>query len=693
MGVEVVESEELNRWNKAEKAAEGIISKFQPTIIAERKRDSVISYLQRLLKHNLDCEMLKLEFGDILKAFCPNAEPSRVDHQAELELEVKLMVFAYGSVPLKTYLPDGDIDLSAIGANTHDFIKDIASLLESEGKNSSAEFVVKDVQLIGAEVKLVKCMVQNLVVDISVNQIGGLSTLCFLEQVDRIIKKDHLFKRSIILIKAWCYFESRTLGAHVGLISTYGLETLVLYIFHVFHIELDGPLSVLYKFLEYFSTFDWDNYGISLMGPVRLSEMPRIVAERPPNSNALLLNVGFLRRCSETLSVPMRPRDVFSKKHLNIVDPLNDRNNLGRSVSQGNFFRIRSAFGYGARKLEQILTSPGDKLTEELHAFFTNTLNMHGSGQRPDLPDSISSNVSILGAEQTFATSVNGKPRSSNDENAYLGSESPGNQISKEGNDVSANSLSSEEEAADHVSIPFYAPHLLLHHSKSVNKTEKSDTFDAKQSEVHEEKVPCAVEEVLPSEEQLDLTGDLMAHLVCLDHVRWWSSYVFGPHAMMSPPPPPPPPPILLSMIVSEHGGGMNGVVRHPHYCPSDHMFMSRPPFLPNDPNQRGARIYYLDQNRSRPAYQTSTSNATNNRASSRDEFTAPPEGVPGCAPVTRPVQHREPLSHKKKNQKSNQARQPDGSQRPRSVSGMDRLNVPSAYHLKDEDDFPPLSS
>ena len=58
-------------------------------------------------------------------------------------------------------------------------------------------------------------------------------------------------------------------------------------------------------------------------------------AERPHNSNELLLNVGFLRRCSETLSVPMRPMDVFSKKHLNIVDPLNDRNNLGRSVSQG----------------------------------------------------------------------------------------------------------------------------------------------------------------------------------------------------------------------------------------------------------------------------------------------------------------------------------------------------------------------
>lgn len=39
-------------------------------------------------------------------------------------------------------------------------------------------------------------------------------------------------------VKAWCYYESRLLGAHHGLISTYALETMVLYIFNVFHKEL-----------------------------------------------------------------------------------------------------------------------------------------------------------------------------------------------------------------------------------------------------------------------------------------------------------------------------------------------------------------------------------------------------------------------------------------------------------------------
>lgn len=33
------------------------------------------------------------------------------------------------------------------------------------------------------QVKLVKCLVQNIVVDISFNQLGGLCTLCFLERV------------------------------------------------------------------------------------------------------------------------------------------------------------------------------------------------------------------------------------------------------------------------------------------------------------------------------------------------------------------------------------------------------------------------------------------------------------------------------------------------------------------------------
>ncbi|KAF8402502.1 hypothetical protein HHK36_010587 [Tetracentron sinense] len=357
-------------WLKAEQTTQEIIWRVQPTVVSEQRRRKVIDYLQRLIRGYLGIE-----------------------------------AFPFGSVPLKTYLPDGDIDLTALSSqNVEDSLpSDVHAVLESEEENKDAEFEVKDVQYIHAEVKLVKCLVQNIVVDISFNQVGGLCSLCFLEQVDLLIGKDHLFKRSVILIKAWCYYESRILGAHHGLISTYALETLVLYIFHLFHSSLNGPLAVLYRFLDYFSKFDWDNYCISLNGPVCISSLPDIVAETPENGgDDLLFSKEFLRNCVNMFWVPSKGPETnsraFPQKHFNIVDPLKENNNLGRSVSKanddpnwpvGNFHRIRSAFSYGARKLGRILLLPGENIADELNKFFINTLDRHVSGQRPDVQDPV----------------------------------------------------------------------------------------------------------------------------------------------------------------------------------------------------------------------------------------------------------------------------------------------------------------
>jgi len=154
----------------------------------------------------------------------------------------------FGSVPLRTYLPDGDIDLTALysGAAVHGWMERLRDVLVAEEHNPLAEFSVRDIQTINAEVrcsaptpfrvplprtsvptcddsplcrpppgasgerrfsirvirlptlraapsaqvKLMKCLVGDLVVDISTNQLGGLSTLCFLEEV-RCIRAAH----------------------------------------------------------------------------------------------------------------------------------------------------------------------------------------------------------------------------------------------------------------------------------------------------------------------------------------------------------------------------------------------------------------------------------------------------------------------------------------------------------------------
>ncbi|KAL3624400.1 hypothetical protein CASFOL_031068 [Castilleja foliolosa] len=356
----VMQALDTERWSRAEERTAELIACIQPNQLSEDRRNAVAEYVQRLIMKCFPCQ-----------------------------------VCTFGSVPLKTYLPDGDIDLTAF---SHDLnLKEnwanlVRDMLQNEEKNDNAEFHVKEVQYIQAEVKIIKCLVENIVVDISFNQVGGLCTLCFLDEVDHLINQNHLFKRSIILIKAWCYYESRILGAHHGLISTYALETLVLYIFHVFNNSFHGPLEVLYRFLEFFSNFDWDNFCVSLWGPVPMNCLPDVTAEAPrKDGGELLLSKLFLESCSSVYAVILGGQETngqsFVSKHFNVIDPLRVNNNLGRSVNKGNFFRIRSAFAFGAKRLARLLVCPEENFNFEVNQFFMNTWERHGSGHRPDVPD------------------------------------------------------------------------------------------------------------------------------------------------------------------------------------------------------------------------------------------------------------------------------------------------------------------
>lgn len=68
-------------------------------------------------------------------------------------------------------------------------------------------------------------------------------------------------------------------------------------------------------------------------------------AEKPEDDmDELLLSREFLKNCKDMFSVPTKAHEArveeFPIKQLNILDPLKDNNNLGRSVSKG----IRPAY-------------------------------------------------------------------------------------------------------------------------------------------------------------------------------------------------------------------------------------------------------------------------------------------------------------------------------------------------------------
>jgi len=62
-----------------------------------------------------------------------------------------LQVVPFGSVPLKTYLPDGDIDLTALSPvdTAEDLALTVCSILERE---DDPEYPVKDIKHIPAQV-------------------------------------------------------------------------------------------------------------------------------------------------------------------------------------------------------------------------------------------------------------------------------------------------------------------------------------------------------------------------------------------------------------------------------------------------------------------------------------------------------------------------------------------------------------
>ncbi|MED6144308.1 hypothetical protein PIB30_014656 [Stylosanthes scabra] len=283
-------------WSLVENRGAELLMHLQPSLLTLQTRYEVVCYLKRLLttRCKISCE-----------------------------------VFEVGSVLFKTYLPHGDIDLATFTSNKdcEALIDEVWNLLKiQEKRHDNYKFRVKSIQYIPAEVKILKFAIDNFIVDLSFNQRGGLCTLCFLDEVDNVIGQNHLFKRSVILIKAWCYFESRTLGACYRLMSTYALETLVIYIFHLYNKPFAGPLEVLFRFLEFFNRFDWDNYCLSLWGPVHKDSLPNLMRGSAMTIKSAMASgeekLLRLVECAQDKGPRMLPPPSSSSAELSLNHPL-----------------------------------------------------------------------------------------------------------------------------------------------------------------------------------------------------------------------------------------------------------------------------------------------------------------------------------------------------------------------------------
>jgi hypothetical protein len=311
--------------------------------------------------------------------------------------------YVVGSRAINTYLPDGGIDLALIPkqkANTKAVALDaMKKLCDSMDDGTPFKAVCGPTSLKSVEfvsTREVHCVVNSTKVNITVNQTDAISAAAFLEEVDRCIGCNHIFKRSVILIKAWCNYESSSycrpslLGSAASMLSSHALNVLVLVLFNHHSEDLliartkefSHPFQILRAFLHYYGWFDWDRYAVTLDGPVELDFLRNKSAcgfdrcaelnPRTPNINLGKLKAGKNIRCLhrfDSLTEKYRSNLIQSQKGniadpdalrfpvgvCNIIDPLNDNNNLGLSVSSANISFLVTGLQGAAHHVESLM--------------------------------------------------------------------------------------------------------------------------------------------------------------------------------------------------------------------------------------------------------------------------------------------------------------------------------------------------
>ncbi|CAK4066277.1 unnamed protein product [Aphanomyces euteiches] len=379
----------------------------------------------------LGCPVLRQVDAMIDQSFGPTTESERVRAKIlrylRYVLDQSQCLYACtpsGSFPLKTYLPDSDIDVClevpdpALVATWHLAVTQAligAATLETrynpQDTPEKASCTVRNVTFINAEVRVVKCTIDNVSIDFTANRFAALGALSLLNEMDVRVGQNHLFKRTLILIKAWAMYDScrfipgqrsNILGAVSGALSTFALNTMVMCIFNLYGRRIVHPLQGLMEFLHVYADFDWQYNAVSLFGAVPIASLN---SGYKVNTKDLVIDEAFvdqLKAKVATVQMDFRPSLPFQVRACNVVDPLNEMNNVARSVTADKLAEMKQAFQGARQALVEIFydawqsaeyNSSSDDVqaedilshVEHIDSLFVNGMQMYGSGWRPDL--------------------------------------------------------------------------------------------------------------------------------------------------------------------------------------------------------------------------------------------------------------------------------------------------------------------
>ena len=150
-----------------------ILSTIGPNSETENERNNVLTKIKEIIEN-----ILRKELQDFI-----------------------IYVIPYGSFPVKTYLKDADIDITIcfyskidqkmllnIPNEKIDFtISVIKEGFERINMESETE-IINDIKIIMADIRLLKCKIGNINIDISINNFAGLYKIIFINYIEEHIK-------------------------------------------------------------------------------------------------------------------------------------------------------------------------------------------------------------------------------------------------------------------------------------------------------------------------------------------------------------------------------------------------------------------------------------------------------------------------------------------------------------------------
>ena len=343
-------------------------------------------------------------------------------------------ILPYGSYPMKSYLKNADIDItiflqskeeekSIVKEIPIDLISNMILLIKEEfeitNKKSSFE-LFSEIKVINADIRLLKCKIKNISIDISVNNFSGIYKVVLIDYIEKQFKNEfnkknlfidnsfsdnkiQIFRRTLILIKSWCSFEGNLMGSNIGLMASYALEILVIYIFNIYYNSIYNEFDGFEKFFEFMDKFDWEKSIISLFGIFSSNDFLKklvnynavnqktnmnnvinepfwylgnkkgkdlktidINREEDDNEseNEPLLKLNEIKKLISPINKSMgniylrKEGNIINgtnfEKLINILDPLNNHNNLGKSISFHSKMKMKKIISHMNKQLKYI---------------------------------------------------------------------------------------------------------------------------------------------------------------------------------------------------------------------------------------------------------------------------------------------------------------------------------------------------